>query len=180
MTAHRLDIPLDLTSLYESLRQPLDFLESPQRRGEIERYLEASRHHLEHAAFQMLSGVAGRISEDGVGLAARVELRADGAHLVLEGAEEIEEHDGPVFEGDQERVTLRIPKELKEMIDRLANLQGVSANSVYIRELARTLARRARETFREEFREARAEAREQHRTNRRGSSLRGFVGDSNE
>ena len=176
MTAHRLDIPLDLTSLYDSLRQPLDFLESPDRRGEIERYLEASRHHLEHAAFQMLSTVAGRISDDGVGLTARVELRADGAHLVLEGAEEVEERDGPVFEGDQERVTIRIPAELKEMIDRLANHQGVSANSVYIRELARTLARRARQAVREEFREAAREAGEQHRTNQRGGSMKGFVG----
>ena len=176
MTAHQLDISIDLAPLAQSLREPLDLLDNQERRGEIERFLENSRHHLDHAAFQMLSTIASQISAGPAGIAARVELRPDGAHLVLEGGEEPEEQGERVFEGDQERVTIRIPAELKEMIDRLANLQGVSANSVYIRELARTLARRARQAVREEFREAAREAGEQHRTNQRARSMKGFVG----
>jgi hypothetical protein len=176
MTSTRLDIPVDLSPLLEALRQPLDFVDNAERRGEIERFLENSRHHLDHAAFQMLSTIASQISAGPAGMVARVELRPDGAHLVLEGKEEPEEPAERVFDGDHERVTLRIPAELKEMIDRLANLQGVSANSVYIRELARTLARRARQAVREEFHEAAREAGEQHRTNQRARSMKGFVG----
>jgi len=176
MTAHRIDISVDLAPLAQSLRQPLDLLDNPERRAEIERFLDSSRHHLDHAAFQMLSAIADNISGGGAGLSARVELRTDGAHLVLDSGEEQEDQGQRVFEGDQERVTIRIPAELKEMIDRLANLQGVSANSVYIRELARTLARRARRAVREEFREAAREAGEQHRTNQRARSMKGFVG----
>src|SRR5947207_220946 len=127
MTAHRIDIPVNLAPLAESLRQPLDFLDNQERRAEIERFLDNSRHHLDHAAFQMLSAIAGEISAGGAGMAARVELRTDGAHFVLDGSEEPEEQGERIFEGDQERVTIRIPAELKEMIDRLANLQGVSA-----------------------------------------------------
>jgi hypothetical protein len=64
------------------------------------------------------------------------------------------------------------------MIDRLANRQGVSANSLYIRELAWIMARRARDRLREEVREARAEARQHHRGNRRGSASQGSAGDA--
>lgn len=178
MTNKRLAIPIDLAPLFESLREPLDLIESPDRRTDLDRLLNAARPSLDRAAFQMLSTVAREISASDSGLTARVELQPDGARFVLESGEpEAAEESSSFFEGDQERVTLRLPAELKEMIDRLANLQGVSANSVYIRELARTLARRARDSVREEFREARTEMREQHRSNRRGSTLRGFVGD---
>jgi hypothetical protein len=71
-------------------------------------------------------------------------------------------------EGDLEKITIRVPHDLKSMIDRLASGEGVSANSWYIRELARTLRRFGRD-------QAQAEVRVRRRGNR--SSLRGFVGN---
>jgi uncharacterized protein (DUF1778 family) len=69
-----------------------------------------------------------------------------------------------------EKVTIRLPAELKELIAQAANLRGVSVNTWYVRELARTISRQVSDQVREEQREARHERR---RANR---GLRGFVG----
>ena len=178
MTDRQITIPIDLASLFESLRGPLDLIDNPERRADLERLLQVAKPSLDRAAFQMLSSIAREISGSDAGLKARIELQPDGARLVLELAADAPEDCGSFFEGDLERVTLRLPAELKEMIDRLANLQGDSANSVYIRELARTISRNARDRVRVEIRKVRSEAQEQqHRSNRRGSRFRGSATD---
>ena len=45
--------------------------------------------------------------------------------------------------GRMEKVTVRLPEDLKDLIDRLARQEGFSANNWYIRELARATARSA-------------------------------------
>src|SRR2546426_595446 len=107
----RSDIRVDLSPLLESLRQPLDLLDNPERRADVERFLVGSRHHLDHAAFSLLSQLASEMSASGSGLSARVELQTDGAHFVVEQEDESEDSRQTFFEGDQERVTIRLPRE---------------------------------------------------------------------
>jgi uncharacterized protein (DUF1778 family) len=69
-----------------------------------------------------------------------------------------------------EKVTIRIPSELKDLISQAANLRGISVNNWYVRELGRTISRQVREQVREEQRRERHERRQSR-------GLRGFVGD---
>jgi hypothetical protein len=83
-------------------------------------------------------------------------------------------------DSDLEKVTLRLPKELKELIDMAAGRHGISANNWYVRELSRTIARHVRESLRENGHEERHEGRRRGFYRGRGGSLRGFVGGDNE
>jgi hypothetical protein len=165
---NRIEIPLNLSAIGQALEQPLAFVEPEERRAEIRSYLAAARLHLERAVYDALTAAVASVDGGDTAVKARVEYRPDGPLLVIELAEEAEpDVEAPFIEGDLEKVTIRLPGELKAAIDRLADDEHISANSVYIRELGRTIAR--------SFRDAAREAGRGPRGNRR-SSLRGFVG----
>jgi hypothetical protein len=166
---------IDLQSLIDALAGPLALIDSPERRADIQRFLDMGRVHLERALIDLLSRLVGLIGDAG-GPPARVELRAGRPVLVISPAPAAaEEEPDELFavEGDMEKVTIRIPAELKDLISQAASLRGLSVNSWYVRELARSISHGVREQVREDMRSRRREARQR----RGGSSLRGFVGD---
>jgi hypothetical protein len=171
--ANRQQREIDLSRVFEALERPLGLIDNPERRADIQRYLESAKIHLERAMFDVLSDAVGLVNEAGVGTSARLEYQAGKLFLVVERATEAEETEAePLFdiEGDMEKVTIRLPAELKELISQAANLRGLSVNAWYVRELARTISRQVRDEVRQQQRDARRQ--------RRGSrSLRGFVGD---
>ena len=68
---------------------------------------------------------------------------------------------------------MRLPKELKDLIDSLASRHGMSANNWYVRELSRVIGRSVRDSM--------DDVRDEMRSGRRGyrgrsSKLKGFVG----
>jgi hypothetical protein len=165
---------IELSAVFDALERPLALVDNPERRADMQRFVEAARIHLERSIFDILSDVATTVSEAGVGATVRLEYQAGKLFLVVEGTPE--GANGPeserlfTVEGDVEKVTIRLPAELKELIAQAANLRGVSVNTWYVRELARTISRQVSDQVREEQREARHERR---RANR---GLRGFVG----
>ncbi|HXH23508.1 MAG TPA: toxin-antitoxin system HicB family antitoxin [Dehalococcoidia bacterium] len=171
--AQRQQREIDLSAVFQALERPLALIDSPERRADMQRYVEAARIHLERAIFDILSDVATTVSEAGVGASVRLEYQGGKLYLVVEGASEAEA--GPETErlfsaeGDIEKVTIRLPAELKELIAQAANLRGMSVNTWYVRELARTISRQVRDEIRDQRRESRREER-------RNRGLRGFVG----
>jgi hypothetical protein len=177
--AQRQQKPINLDAVFEALQRPLALVDSPERRADLQRFIESARLHLERAIFDLLSDAVATINEAGGGARARLEYQAGALNLVVEPTAEADNAGGdaePAFniEGDMEKVTIRIPAELKDLISHAANLGGVSMNSWYVRELARTISRQVRDQIREETRQNRPETR---RGRRGGQSLRGFVGD---
>jgi len=140
---------IDLDSIFAALDQPLALIDNPDRRAEVERYLQAARVHLERAAFVLLSQLVDAMNANG-GRKARLQYEGGGLRLAFDAAAQAEA-DAPEadaffsVEGDMEKVTIRLPKDLKELIDQAATYAGRSANSWYIRELARAIARHARD-----------------------------------
>src|SRR5581483_10321759 len=157
-----------------ALERPLALVDSPERRSDMQRFVEAARVHLERAIFDLLSEVTTAVNEAGAGARARLEYQGGKLFLVVQAAAEEDNGAGqePLFsvEGDMEKVTIRIPSELKELISQAANLRGMSVNNWYVRELGRTIYRQVRDQLREEQRRERQERRQSR-------GLRGFVGD---
>jgi hypothetical protein len=168
----RLEVPIDLSPLFSALEQPLAFIDAPEKRAELQLYLGGVRLHLERALYECLSRLAEAVDSSDAALGAHLEYRSEGPRLVLELQGEAEAPaDGlPFVEGDLEKVTIRLPHDLKETVDRLANQLGLSANSWYIRELARTIARQMRGE------DGDGEPPERRPRGNRRSSLKGFVG----
>jgi hypothetical protein len=172
--AQRQQKEIELSPVFEALERPLALVDNPERRADMQRFVEAARIHLERSIFDILSEVASTVSEAGVGATVRLEYQGGRLFLVVEGTPE--EANGPeserlfTVEGDVEKVTIRLPAELKDLISQAANLRGVSVNTWYVRELARTISRQVRDQVREEQREARHERR------RASRGLRGYVG----
>lgn len=172
--AQRQQKEIDLKSVFAALEGPLGLIDSPERRADMQRFVEAARIHLERAIFDVLSDVTTAVNEAGTGARARLEYQAGKLYLVVEPAPEPEAgpEAEPLFsvEGDVEKVTIRLPSELKDLISQAANLRGMSINTWYVRELARTISRQVREQVREQQRHQRQERRQSR-------GLRGFVGE---
>jgi hypothetical protein len=172
--AQRQQREIDLAKVFEALERPLGLIDNPERRADMQRYVEAARVHLERSIFDVLSEITATVNEAGAGARATLEYQGGKLFLVVEPTAEEEAGPEPdrVFsvEGDVEKVTIRLPSELKELISQAANIRGVSVNTWYVRELARTISRQVRDQIREEQRSAR-HAQRQGRGN-----LRGFVG----
>lgn len=172
--AQRQQKEIDLAAVFDALERPLGLIDNPDRRADMQRYVEAARIHLERAIFDVLSEVTVTVNSAGTGASTRLEYQGGKLYLVVEAVAEPENGPDtePLFsvEGDVEKVTIRLPGELKELISQAANLRGMSTNTWYVRELARTISRQVREQVREEHRQSR-------QGRRTGRSMRGFVGD---
>jgi hypothetical protein len=160
---------LDLAGLAAGIEQPLSLIDNPQRRAELQAFVNAARPHIERAAFDLLSQAVAAFNDAVPDQRARLEYDAGALRLAIEPRSA--PHGEPAFdEGEPERVTLRLPKELKDLIDGLASRGGMSANNWYVRELSRVIGRHLGD-------ELRFEVRGQRRGYRgRRSSLKGFVG----
>lgn len=188
---------IELGALLASLEQPLDLLSDSQRRQELQAYINTARPHVERAAFDVLSQAVTAFNDANPDMRARLEYSAGGLQLTFEQPAEREPPETTFSDAGLEKVTLRLPKELKEIIDRVAGSAAMSANNWYVRELSRTISRHvdgpmrdawrghreARRDQRDAMREQRDTEREEQRETRRrgfnrgrGSSLKGYVG----
>ena len=179
MTSEPSRTEIDLGPLLAGLEQPLQLVSDTQTREQLKAYVNAARPQVERAAFDVLSQVVNAFNDANPEQRARLEYANGSLHIRMEQAQDAEPE--PSFnDSDLEKVTLRLPKELKDLIDMAAGRHGISANNWYVRELSRTIARHVRESLRENGHEERHEGRRRGFYRGRGGSLRGFVGGDNE
>jgi hypothetical protein len=171
---------LRIEPVFDALKQPLGLIESDERRRTIETYVEAARLPLERAVYDLMSQLATSIDER-VNEHYRIRLayRPEGLGLEIEekihnGGEGGEEAQWTSMEGDVEKITIRIPAELKDLATQAAARAGTSANTWFIKALARA----ARNIEVQQSREQRHTVREERRG--RGSRLSGWVGGEEE
>jgi predicted HicB family RNase H-like nuclease len=147
MPSYKHQIAIDFQPIGAALEEPLALVDSPERRAEIQAYSRSVRYPLERAMFDVLSAVVTAINDAKTGVGARLEYAGGSLSLVLEAAPEEEtQSTEPLLEGDlDEKVTIRLPRELKELIDRAAGMHGFSANSWYLHSLARQVSREMRD-----------------------------------
>jgi hypothetical protein len=133
--------PLPLASLMAALEQPLALVEDEAQRQKLRAYLDLVRVHLERSLVSVLSEAASRVNAAQTQVEARVQFENGTAEWVLEPKEVNPAQEAAWFaSGDQEKVTIRIPSELKELIGLAAGRSGISVNSWYIRMLAGALS----------------------------------------
>ena len=154
-------------SIFQALKSPLAVVDSPERRTQLEDYVEAARLPLERSVFDLLSNFAEAVdSEVSSHYQVTLSYRPGVLDLQVRASEPAEqpEETWSLAEGEVEKITLRIPAELKDLASEAAAKSGLSVNSWFVRVLARAL-RRAEEP------------EERHRRRgRRGRRLTGWVG----
>lgn len=174
--------------VFDALKSPLGLVDDDARRQALERYVEAARMPLDRAVFDLLSDLTAAIDER-VAPRYRVRLayRAGALDLEIDESEAPSQQDTAAevewtgADGEMEKVTIRIPSGLKEMVSQAASGSGVSVNSWFIRALVSTLrgsmrqddqsswgggGRDARRAEREREREERHREREREREER--------------
>lgn len=168
-------IPVDLAALTDSLKAALPLIDNAERRADIERYLGSTQLLMERGLHNLLAGIIQQVNEAG-GPPLRIDYNAGGLNIVVEPRAETPpkpEPETPPYnvdvEGDFEKVTIRLPSELKDLIGHAAQLRGLSQNSWYLRELARAISR--------EVPVPPSPPPPPGSNNRRRRTLRGFVGD---
>lgn len=128
-------------TIFEALRQPLPLIESDERREQVERYVETARVPVERAVHDLMSQLVQSIDER-VNEHYRIRLAYRPGGLGLEIEEKVQDGDESrwtALEGDVEKITIRIPAELKDLATQAAARAGTSANSWFIKALARAI-----------------------------------------
>ena len=164
---------VNLDPALDALQGPLALIDDQQRREEMRRFVDAARVHQERALFDLVSDVVAGINEATGETRVRLEYQAGHLHIAVD-SNTVHEDDAadPMtrMDGDLEKVTIRLPRPLKEHIDRAADERGVSLNSWYVRALARAVFHYMRGSRREG--RAEASARPDHRGRRRRGETR--------
>ena len=127
--------------VFDAFKQPLALIEDDARRRAIETYIEAARTPVERAVFDVLSELVQSLDER-VGEHYRVRLAYRPGGLALEVEERVqngEQEQWSALEGDVEKITIRIPAELKELATQAAARAGTSANTWFVKALGRAL-----------------------------------------
>ena len=128
--------------VFDALKQPLTLIESDERRRGIETYIEAARTPLERAVYDLMSQMAQAIDEK-VSAHYRIRLGYQPGGLQVEIDEKpggsSEDAQWSTAEGDVEKITIRIPAELKDLAQQAASKAGTSANTWFIKALARAV-----------------------------------------
>ena len=129
--------------IFQTLKGLLRVIDNEEKRRQIESYIDAAQVPVERAVFDLLShfaeAVDGQVSGHyRVSLSYRpgvldLEVRAS------EPGEQRGEDWSAMPEGDVEKITLRIPGELKELATEAAARAGLSVNAWYVRMVARAV-----------------------------------------
>jgi hypothetical protein len=136
--------PIRTEPVFEALKQPLGFIEGDERRRAIEGYIEAARLPVERAVYDLMAQLA-RAVDERVGNHYRIRLAYHPEGLALEVEEKVqggaggEEAGWATLEGDIEKITIRIPAELKDLATQAAQRAGTSANTWFIKAMARAV-----------------------------------------
>ena len=166
--------------IFDALKQPLALIESDDRRRAIETYVEAARTPLERAVFDLMSQMAVAVEQQlGEGHRVRLNYQPGGLQVEAEANEPAPIGDDQVFstEGDVEKITIRIPAELKDLAQQAAGRAGTSANTWFVKALTRAVRNIDVQTG--PPRQAPG-WREESRHGGRGSRLSGWVGGDDE
>ncbi|MCH8993774.1 MAG: toxin-antitoxin system HicB family antitoxin [Chloroflexi bacterium] len=129
-------------SIFDALKKLLGVIDNPERRSQLEDYIEAARPPLDQAVFDLLSGFAEAVNTE---VAAHYEVtlgyRTGVLNLEVRAREPSEptEEAWPVAEGDVEKITLRLPADLKDLATEAAAKAGLSVNAWLVRVLARAV-----------------------------------------
>ncbi len=158
-------------SIFEALKSPLGVIEDEERRRQLESYIEAARLPLERAVFDLLSQFGEAVNDEvSAHYTVGFTYRSGVLNLSVQPAESEDGEDAAwsMADGDVEKVTLRIPAELKELASEAAAQASLSANSWFVKTLSRHLqkARNREEGYQ----------RGRHRQRRGGQKLSGWVG----
>jgi predicted HicB family RNase H-like nuclease len=175
MTSERKRTEIDFAPLRGTLEQPLGLVSDPQRSEELQTYINAAWPHLERGVYDLLSQLVDAFNDANPEQRAHLEYGSGRLHLAVDAAEN-GSPETTFSDSDLEKVTLRLPKDLKELIDQMANRYGISANNWYVRELSRTIARQVHHGMKDAIPDEMRDARRRGFYRGRGNSLRGFVG----
>jgi hypothetical protein len=165
--------------LFDALKQPLALVESDDRKRAVETYLEAARIPLEKAVFDLMSELVVAV-EAKVGEQYRVRLAYRPGGLAVEIDEKVaangEEPQWSTTEGDVEKITIRIPAELKDLAQQAAGRAGTSANTWFVKALARAVRNIDVQTAPPPPGSGGSSWKEERHRGGRGSRISGWVG----
>jgi len=162
--------------IFQTMKGLLRVIDNEEKRRQIESYIDAAQAPVERAVFDLLSHFAEAVDGQVSGHY-RVSLSYRPGVLDLEvrpsePGEARGEDWSAMPEGEVEKITLRIPAELKELATEAAARAGLSVNAWYVRMLARALRNsEAQEPPRDEGRR-----HGRHERHGMGQRLRGWVG----
>ncbi len=136
---------IDLTPLFDAQGQALELVEDPQKREFGERFIRAAALPLEKAVRNLLAEVLDEVNEAAQGML-EARLVQEGATLRLEVVRRSEERAGEEVAhirlergGEIEKLTIRLPPELKKQITDAAALAAASLNTWIANTLARAV-----------------------------------------
>lgn len=136
---------LDFDALFEPLARAASLVDEPERRTQYMQLLEAARPLQERAVVDLISDILAAVNASVTDVQAHLEYRSRQFRIAIEPAAGSSAQEGLVrMDGDVEKVTVRLPKVLKERAAEAAAQQGISVNSWYVVALARHLMRGAR------------------------------------
>jgi hypothetical protein len=160
--------------VFQALLQNLALIGDEERRQAIQTYIETARTPLERALFDLMSQLVSAV-EAQVGERYRIQLTYQPGGLALDveakAAAAGEEPAWSASEGDVEKITIRIPAELKDLAQQAASRAGTSANTWFVKALARAVRNVDVQTA-----PPPSSWREERRHGGRGSRLSGWVG----
>ncbi|MPZ99905.1 MAG: toxin-antitoxin system HicB family antitoxin [Dehalococcoidia bacterium] len=174
---------IQVDDVLDAFAPTLELIEDERQRAAFERLLNAGRDSLRRAVHDVLQEVVQEVNEAAAGaIVAQLIYQPDGLELTVNrpSPEEIPstEFAFDFDQGDIDRLTLRLPSELKDIAALAAEQGGVSLNSWLIRLVSREAAQQVRE--RRGDREDREEPPEQRGGRSRrpggGQSLKGWIG----
>jgi hypothetical protein len=129
-------------SIFEALKSPLGIVDNEERRSQLEGYIEAARLPLERSVSDLLSQFSEAVNGE---VSAHYEVTLGYRPGVLDLEVRAREPSEPpeevwsLAEGEVEKITLRIPAELKDLATEAAAKASLSVNAWFVRVLARAL-----------------------------------------
>ena len=162
--------------IFQTLKGLLRVIDNEEKRRQIEAYIDAAQAPVERAVFDLLSHFAEAVDGQVSGHY-RVNLSYRPGVLDLEvrpsePGEQRSDDWSSMPEGEVEKITLRIPGELKELATEAAARAGLSVNAWYVRMVARAVRHTdAQEPPSEEWRRG-----GRHERHGPGQRLSGWVG----
>lgn len=173
---------LTFETVMDAFDAALELVDDDDQREKLTRVIAASRASVERATQDLVAGVVDEVNANLSGRA-RVDLRVTPEGLEINvtterAAVEGEDEESWQFgESEVEKVTLRVPVELKDRATGAAKESGMSLNAWFTRLLARELREPKPDEPRREARSRRRDRRE-GRGGRKGhgNSLKGWIG----
>jgi hypothetical protein len=129
--------------IFSTLKSLLRVIDNEEKRRQIESYIDAAQVPVERAVFDLLSHFAEAVDGQVAGhYHVSLSYRPGVLDLDVRPSEPGEtrgEDWSSMPEGEVEKITLRIPAELKELATEAASRAGLSVNSWFVRMLARAV-----------------------------------------